>query len=406
MARRGWWRSIPPELGVPIAISGLVQLVSGLAADPRASAYLFVAVSTVPAILELCGLRELRRRLTGTPARLIGVAAGVQMFVVARIIVSQFSFLLGIDREIWFAITLWALLAEAVCLALVVGIAAGAWRSILGPLLVVAAVLDDVPRLMIRWFMDVLGDREAIQVYFALVQVVYKVALLASYGRLGAAVQAGPEPARAVRAARRVAISQWLRVGAVAIGMAPALALEALGWRSSEAVFSLAAFAIIGTVAGTISGLLGLARSHIVGLSPLALCVAAFGALWLAFAGEAQTVATYLRELDTGPSAWFVGVTLACFLCVAAGAIAIRRYAVKLGDRPLAHVLSNRLAQIVALDLVVVGCLALARPDTATEIVGLVVSLLVLHTAANAALADMFARLGPRVKLAAAADVF
>ena len=393
---------------MPLAISELVRLVSGLAAGPRASVYMSVAVTTAPAILVLCGLRELRRKLTGTSARLVGVAAGVQALTAARLVVVPLVLPLlphGLDREIWFAITWYASLAEAVCLALVVGIAARAWRSVLGLLLVIAVVLDDGARLSPRWLMDVLGDRDAIGVYFALAGVMHKIALLAIYGRLGAAVQASPEPARAVQAARRAAISQWLRVGAVAIVMGLAVALKALGGSLWEDVFVLATLVIVGTTTGTISGLLGLARSHLVGLSPLALCTAAFGALWLAFAGEFQTVGFYLGALYTGPSAWFVGATLACFLCVAVGAAAICGYVARLGDRPLAHVLSRRLALIVALDLAVLGSLAVARPETGAG-VGVVVSLLAFHTAANAALAGICARLAHRLKLAAVVDAF
>ncbi|TMQ12299.1 MAG: hypothetical protein E6J91_21115 [Deltaproteobacteria bacterium] len=163
-----------------------------------------VAISIAPAILVLCGLRELRRRLAGPPARLMGVAAGVQALTAARLLVLPLVLPLlplGIDRELWFAIGWYASLAEAVCLALVVGIAARAWRSVLGLLLVVAVVLDDGARLSPRWLMDVLGDREAIGVYFALAHVMHSVALLAIYGRLGAAVQASPE--RRARCARR-----------------------------------------------------------------------------------------------------------------------------------------------------------------------------------------------------------
>jgi hypothetical protein len=76
------------------------------------------------------------------------------------------------------------------------------------------------------------------------------------------------------------------------------------------------------------------------------------------------------------------------------------------GDRPLAHVLSRRLALIVALDLAVAGGLAVARPETGAGIVGVVVSLLAFHTAANAALAGMCARLAHRLKLAAVVDAF
>jgi hypothetical protein len=407
MVRRGgWWRSIPPEIGVPIAISGVIQLVIGLTAGPRGLSAASITIATAPAILVLCGLRELRRRLVGTAARLVGVAIVVQAVTVAQLAVSWFRYPLGIDPRIWLAITLWALPVEQVCLALVVGIAARAWRSVTGLVLVVALVLDYGPLFMERALSDVL-DRDAIFAYIAVSQFVHKVAMLAIYARLGSVVEASPEQARAVRAARRAAISQWLQAGSIAIGIGLSVALEVLGvaWLS-DGVFGVTAIAIVATTVGTTSGLLGLARAHIVGLSPLAMCTAAFGALWLVAVGEVQVFWAYFGKLGAGAGALLTGQTLASLLCVACAAVAIRGYAKRLGDRPLASVLSRRLALIVTLDLAVVGCLALARPGTLAGIAAVVGSLLVLYTAVHVVLAGVFTRLRHRLKVAQAVDAF
>src|SRR5262249_38836684 len=140
VCRGGWWRSIPFEIGVPIAISGIVRLVVGLLADRRGWVDVFVAIAIAPAILVLCGLRELRRRLVGTAARLVGVAVVVQAVIVAQLAVLRFLYPLGIDSRTWFTITSWVGLVEEICLALVVGIAVRAWQSVTGLLLVIALV--------------------------------------------------------------------------------------------------------------------------------------------------------------------------------------------------------------------------------------------------------------------------
>src|SRR6185503_13075010 len=216
MGQQGGWRAIPSELLVPAVMMGLVRplvvFVGGARANARA-AYIIEAAQT---ILLLCGLLELRRRLTGPAARWIAAAAALQAVAVLELLVLELAAHLEIDHDELLALAPTFHVWLAAAMAVLLSTAARTWRSPLGPLLVATAVLASPPLFLYRAIFAATG------LYYAglalvLALLAHTALQLAIYARLGAATAPAPDFTRAERAARRAARWQRARLAAVAI---------------------------------------------------------------------------------------------------------------------------------------------------------------------------------------------
>lgn len=397
--RGGVWRSIPPELMVPILLGGGVQVAAFLMDLGSMSSHLIYAASSTRTILVLCGLLELRRRSAGRRATWVTVAAGFQAIAVAELLASEIVLPMG-GRDLlldWVRIDGPISFVQSIGFAVTLSAAAGAWRSVLGPLVVITAFFA-------QGAVRGLGPNHVFSVYLAIIVAVHTAVMLLLCRRLGTAVQPPPDPARAIRGAHRAVISLRIRIGLVVVDTGLAIAGIRVGILLVSIVFYLSAVAVI---SGVISGLLGLARSNLARLSPVMLCIAAFGALCGSFAGGFEAYTVY-RKARSGfdPNVWALIGMLVSVTCLVAGVWAIREYVIELRDHRLRQVLSSRVAWVVTLGIASIACIALNRPVTYAGRVEFALFELATQAGAMFVLASIFARTAARMKLEAATDVF
>jgi hypothetical protein len=383
---------------VPILLAGGVQVAAFLMDLGSTSNRLTYAAASTRTILVLCGLLELRRRSTGRVATWVTVAAGFQAIAVAELLASQFVLPLG-GRDFlfdWAPIDGLTSLGSSIGLAVALSAAAGAWRSVLGPLVVITAFFS-------QGAVTGLGPDHVFSMYLAIIVAVHTAMVLLICRRLGTAVQLPPDPARAIRGARRAVISLRIRIGLGVIETGLVVAGVRVGMPVSI-VFYLSAIAVI---AGVISGLLGLARSNLPRLSRVALCIAAFGALYGSFAGGFEVYAVY-RKARSGfdPNVWAMIGMLVSVSCLVVGLWAIREYVLGLRDDRLRKILSNRVAWFIGLGMTSIACFLMNRPVTYADRVEFALVELATQAGAMFVLASIFARAAARMKLAAATDVF
>src|ERR1043165_6715906 len=74
MFRRAWWRAIPSELLVPVAMAAALDVASALLPFEYGTS-LSLPTRLARDIVVLCGLLELRRRTTGSTSRVFLVGA-------------------------------------------------------------------------------------------------------------------------------------------------------------------------------------------------------------------------------------------------------------------------------------------------------------------------------------------
>ena len=398
---------VPTVFGAAVRI--VVPLIVPLIPFAKYPWAVVLPLMIAQAILVLLGLLELRRRLTGTASRWVAIGAGMQALTVTLLIAPLIaSGLAGARGGWWLAMAPTGTLVVAVGFAVVLGFAARAWRSVLGPLVIVTALLGHAQQFVLPALVDAFGSQALIGGYVLLVLLVHTAGMLAIYRRLGAATQSSPDPARAERGARRMVIAQWLGIGIAVALVVAAIVVDLLGEPSLEdlaAVISMLSTIAVSAIA--VSGLLGLARADLAGLSARALCTAAVGVLWGGLARNSSIFVAY-RAWSSGSTvdASMIGGIAVSLLCVVAGAAAIRGYVARRGDRQASHAMARRLALIVALDIAYLACFAIARPTSGSEVVTMVALTLALQSGAALALASMFARLGRRVAIAAAVDAF
>src|ERR1044071_2703600 len=405
MGRRGGWLSIPPELLVPTLFVGLLRpVVAWLDASPG-GLHLEHNDGTAQSVLALFGLLELRPRSTGAAARWLNVAAVVAAVPVLELLLLEFTPLLGISRKgliaIFPTIDTW----QALAMAVVLSSAARTWRSPLGVLLVIAAVLSHPPMIVLRMMFEVLEAMSASPIA-VLVRLGEAVLVLATYARLGAAPAPTPDIPRAERGARRAARWQRLRVTAVALGGA-SLALHLLPWNAAYLVAIVAWLLMVLTAGGTISGLLGLARGDVPGLSARALCIAAFATLVSTLTAESDAFLQYLwwtsvRETD----AWQVASVLATQTGIAVGIVAIASYLRTLDDRPLARAVERWFACLVLLGVATVVATAVGPGGSVPRMVGATALALSSQAISLLILAHVHARLARRLAVVSAVDAF
>lgn len=404
MGRRGW-RAIPPELMVPTVIAGLMRPVVAWLDSPRGGVRTEQMVVTAQSILVLFGLLELRRRLTGAAARWITIAAVLASFTVVELVLVEFAPVLGFDREDWFpsmvpTIDTW----HTVAVAVVLTSAARTWRSPLGALLVVAAVLNQPPRIVLRAIFDAFNTLGP--VIFVPIWIGHLVLVLATYARLGAAIAPAPDIGRAERGARRAARWQRLRVAAVVLtGAAFAVYLLSPEWAYIPAIVGW--FLAVVAAGGTISGLLGVARGDLPGLSARGLCIAAFATLLSVFTAERDTFRVYgLWETVHDTDAWQVAGVLATQLGAAVGVAVVGSYLRTLDDRPLARAVQYWLGCMVILGVATVVATAVGPLGSAHQMIGATVLVLSAQAISLLILAHVHARLARRLALASAVDAF
>jgi len=357
------------------------------------------AASSTRTILVLCGLLELRRRSAGRMATWVTVAAGFQAIAVAALLASQFVLPLG-GRDFvldWARIDGLTSLGSSIGLAVALSAAAGAWRSVLGPLVVITAFFA-------QGAVTGLGPNNAFSMFLAIAVAAHTAVVLLICRRLGTAVQPSPDLARAIRGARRAVISLRIRIGLAVIDTGLVIAGIGVGTTLVSTAFYLSAVAVI---AGVISGLLGLARSNLPRLSPVALCIAAFGVLYGSLAGGFEVYTVYRKaRSDFDPNVWTMIGMLVSVTCLVAGLWAIREYVLGLRDDRLRRVLSNRVAWFIMLAMTSLACFLLDRPVTHAGRVEFVLFELATQVGALFVLASIFARTAARMKLAGGTDVF
>jgi hypothetical protein len=410
----GLWRAIPTELRVPIVLGTAIECALRLVDHTPGPARLVHAAGAARTLLVLWGLLELRRRSRGAPAIFIAIAAGLQVVTAIELVGLDLGF--GFVRralpdwllEDWFGAQRTIALVQVVCFAIAISGAARAWR--LGPLAVVAAVLSEPPDLVAGWLAPLITSRTAVDLYFAIVGLAWSAVALAIYGRIGEANPPGPDPARAVRAARRASSSLQFRVAARVLLMAAGAAMM----RSDTGVFAQTAFyvAAIGTfasLAGFVSGLLGLARAELPTLSPAASYIAAFGAVFGALTGGLQTFAAFRPAMPgagaPGPDGWAIGGAALSTICVAAVAWAIREHAMRGGDRRRNN-LSSRIAWFFMLSILTVVGVSLRPPSGGSGVAVYLALVVATPCAAWLILGGMLSRVADRVQLTAATEAF
>jgi hypothetical protein len=376
---------------VPTVIWGAIHLLAGLAETERGALYMTHAVTGACSILLLCGLLELRRRMTGFRAVLVAIGAGFQALAVVQLLAMHLVPALAV----WGKIYLTGQFVEMIGVALALTMAAGAWRSVAGPVATIAAVFADPPPVMMRWLADALRNDEARDACCALAVLLYVVAILAVYRRLGTKVQLAPDTARAVRAARRVSLALRLRIGMTGLvfaGLLIAVAFDLDGKVAMIAYFYLALLGNLAITAGIVSGMLGMARANVAGLSARLLCIAAFGALWEMIQFHSAT--EWGPTGASGETWMFVG----SMACLAAGGLAARGYVLRGEDSELPEAMSVRLGLVIGCDVLSLLTFQPKFPPT--------MFLLASESAAMFALGLMFARLAGRLKLSWVSSAF
>jgi hypothetical protein len=330
----------------------VVEIISATLAAVGVGGPPGIASGSACAILVLCGLLELRRRVDPRTSRWLVVGGALQL-AAATTAVANFVLQLVVPRSGWttlYQVTIGIQLGCTLCFVIALITAARAWRSALAPVALVAALAWRTPLAIALSALGVPFGTASIRLSSATALVVTQLLLLALYGRLGAA--AAPPTARvdAERAARRVASWLYWRVALAAVlgGLVTASMIEDSQLMPREIYVGIAQL-VAAAVVGELVGLVGLARARIAGLSPAALCAVAFVALWEVLVAVAAPFSGPTRGVPTallGLTVWFIG---AC--CVVWVAVAARRFAVRSGDRALRAALSRRIAGLVVFEL-------------------------------------------------------
>jgi len=403
-----WWRTIPPELAVPVVLYAAVEVVSAALVALGAAGGTGAASGLANAILVLCGLLELRRRVGSRPSRWLVVAGVLQMAAAATAIANSLIPLVVPRTGVMAVYSVTGSIQFGLTLGFVIALitAVRAWRSVLAPVALVAAFAWRMPPAIAEPALAFLPGLPAVRLYFAAALVVAQLLLLALYGRLGAVAQPRRVPVDAERAARRVA--SWLRwrvalAALLAGGVAATLVTGApVAPRELNAGLLLVAGA---AVAGELVGLIGLARARVIGLSPAALYAAAFAALW-------ETIVALLSLYGTSRRGTAV-IGLLIFIVGAGCSVwagqAARRFAVRSGNRALRTAITRRFAALVVLEILR-GATGLAAPLLPFE--GQLLMLVIVgwstvcQCGAMLALASVFARLAGPLRLAQVVEEF
>jgi hypothetical protein len=383
------WRAIPPELGVPIAMTAVITACVRVIDHPMGYAFIGWPARWASSVLVLCGLRELRRRVPGARTALtVAVVAKTLTVCVQGSSFASPAVAPTLMRDwAWVVELLLPVAAAVVVIALIT--AARCWRSWPTLALLVTLPLAEGVLVLLRPLVDLFGTGTAFALAISLAVVVHAGALLAVVARLGTAGE--PDLARAVAAARRARWSWRIRAGVFAIAALWLLALDA------TELLGLGLFVLIVQNGLFASAMLGLGRARIAGLHGTALAAAAYGAVWAtAFASSLfWIVRGRIDGLPIAPAGTVPLVSL-----IVAGWV-VRTYVAQGGDRARDLAVLRRLAGLIVAAAAVMALGSLGEGSYAA-----LVALPFAELAAALALASLYRILTERLALAEATDAF
>lgn len=395
------WRSIPPELGVPTVLAALVDLV-GMAVSADQGLAFSLTTGLTRTLLIAYGLLVLRRRAAGRASPLLALGAALKGIAASVALVTALCFL-GAERGEWVAISgtlSYAQSAATVGFAIAMIGAARAWRSPLAPIAIVTSLAWHMPRALGALVDAQLHGRAPFGLLAALAMLAAQVALLGLYARV-ADPAAPADPIGAERGARRVALVLAVRALLVAASGVVLCVQVAAGWSAWMLVLGVViGLAALGCVVGEISGLLAMATARLASLSSVGLYIAGFAALWHVLletsAAAFQGSVTELQA-ELGLVVGTAGMAVACW--AVRGVAGLRR------DRALRSAIANRVAWIIAIQVVNALATGLAYGYRA-QAAGLFLLSLALQISAMFLLSGLLARVADRIQVNAAADVF
>jgi hypothetical protein len=192
------------------------------------------------------------------------------------------------------------------------------------------------------------------------------------------------------------------------VGLAgAAFALHLLSWNAAYIVAIIAWPLTVLTAGGTISGLLGLARGDVPGLSARRLCISAFATLISALTAPSDVFRLYwVWDRFHEPDLWQVASVLAIQTGAVVGVAAVGSYLRTLDDRPLARAVERWLACLVVLGVATTVAVAVGPRGSARQMTGATVLLLSAQAISLVILAHVHARLARRLAVASAVDAF
>lgn len=397
------WRAIPPELAVPTVMAALVDVLGLAMPQDQGGPALSLSTGLTRWLLIAYGLLVLRRRRAGRAspmlvagAALQGVAAAVGLATALSPIVLERRELVSVSGTLSYASS-----AATVGFAVVMIAATRSWRSPLAPIAILTSLAWHLPRALGELVYSQLSGRWQFQLFFVLAMLAAQVALLGLFARLDD-TEASGDPAGAERGARRVALA--LRLHAALVPGSIVLGVLIVTWPGVwvgvfGAVLGLAA---LGIVVGQISGLLAMAGARLASLSSRGLYVAGFCALWEVLLSTSLAIVQRGRgSLGLAVLLTVVGTVGMVFAAAALRGVVGRRH-----DRELRNAFANRIAWIVALQIMSAVAIGLSQGQRPVSAGVLGVFSLAMQVSAILLLAGLFARIADRIQVTAAADVF
>jgi hypothetical protein len=401
MFRRAWWRAIPSELLVPVAMAAVLDVASLLVPNESGGSALSIPTDRAREIVVLLGLLELRRRMTGSTSRLVAVAASLQGATVATLFVGGFApSVLGrpAAMQLWTASSyVEAVLGLLFMLAIVT--AARAWRSWLGPAAIAVSVVWRMPLQFVDSLLQQYMDFATYRVLDVVAMLLAQLALLAICRRLAVEALVPDDLGRAELGARRVAVG--LRVRAL-VGFMQAIAYSVVAAAhepsSVVAVSAISGIAVLGAVIWQTSGLVAMAGARVAGLSSTALGVAAFATLWEVLLANA------IPFFRRGPAVHLFYLIVVTVGLVVAGR-ALHKLAARRVDEQLGATITLGIVIVVSLQVLNVGVLLVGDPAR-SDLYVLALVTFALQLIAMLVLSIVYARVAKRMQIAATVDVF